>query len=80
MTKPKWSIKADRTRCMGSGICVFHAPKTFDVDDDMRVVVLGAPADDLAAVRAAVEGCPTHALQLVEAENAGSREDSDAAR
>ena len=28
------SIKVDRERCMGSGNCAFHAPNTFDLDDE----------------------------------------------
>lgn len=59
-------IEVDRAACMGSGNCAFHAPKTFDVDDDMKAFVLDPEGDDVAKVRVAVDGCPTQALRLVE--------------
>ena len=67
-------ITIDRERCMGSGNCAFWAPSTFDVDDDMKVVLLvgdGAVAsagDPIDKLRNAVEACPTHTLALVETE------------
>jgi ferredoxin len=69
-------ITIDRERCMGSGNCAFWAPSTFDVDDDMKVVLLvgdGAVAsssDPVDKLRNAVEACPTHALALVDTERA----------
>ncbi|MBA2283703.1 MAG: ferredoxin [Acidimicrobiia bacterium] len=59
-------IEVDRAACMGSGNCAFHAPATFDLDDEMKVVVLDPEGDDEARVGVAVEGCPTRALRLVE--------------
>lgn len=59
-------ITIDRERCMGSGNCAFWAPSTFDLDDDMKVVLLAGEAggDPLDKVRNAVDACPTHALGL----------------
>jgi len=54
----------DRDRCLGSGICVLYAPETFTHDDEAKAVVVGR-GDDLDAVRTAIEGCPTQALQLI---------------
>ena len=61
------SIKIDRERCMGSGNCAFHAPNTFDLDDEMKAVVIdpGGDADD--KIKLAVDGCPTLALSLDDA-------------
>jgi ferredoxin len=59
-------ITIDRERCMGSGNCAFWAPSTFDLDDDLKAIVLDADGDDSSKVRNAVEACPTHALALVE--------------
>jgi ferredoxin len=39
-------IRIDRDRCMGSGNCLFWAPRTFDLDDDGRSVVVDAAATD----------------------------------
>jgi len=66
MTASRLEIVVDRVRCMGSGSCSFHAPNTFDLDDEMRVVVLEGRDSD-AAIRAAVESCPTRALTVVRA-------------
>jgi ferredoxin len=60
-------IRIDRARCIGSGVCVVQAPATFDVGDDAKVVLLGE-RDPIEQIRAAVEGCPTRALALVERE------------
>ena len=57
-------IEADRERCMGSGNCAFHAPATFDVDDELKVVVLDPEGDPPEKIQIAVEGCPTAALRL----------------
>ncbi|MCS5736076.1 ferredoxin [Herbiconiux daphne] len=61
-------IIASRTVCIGAGQCVFSAPESFDQDDDGKVVVLDdspEPGAALAAVREAVEVCPSRALSLV---------------
>jgi ferredoxin len=59
------SIRVDRERCIGSGVCVVHAPGTFDVGDDAKVVLLDGD-DPPEAIRAAVENCPTRALRQLE--------------
>ena len=63
-------IQIDRERCTGSGSCQFHAPKTFDLDADCRAIVINRRGDTERAVRNAAEGCPTHAIELVEGEDA----------
>ncbi|CAB4329243.1 MAG: ferredoxin [Actinobacteria bacterium] len=64
MTLP-FLITLDRDNCMGSGMCSFHAPTTFDIDDDMKVVLLDT-RDDVAAIRAAAESCPKYVITLTE--------------
>jgi ferredoxin len=53
---------------MGTGVCCFYAPATFDLDEEGRSFVVdpsgGADTDD--ALRNAVEACPTHALRIVD--------------
>lgn len=65
MTEPE--IRLDRERCMGSGNCAFHAPHTFDIDGQMKVVLVDPSGDPAEAIANAVEGCPTKAIQLVDA-------------
>ena len=58
----------DRTKCTGLGICESLAPDYFEIDDAGQLLVLREHTDDrdLDDVRAAIEGCPTEALTLVE--------------
>ena len=60
-------ITIDREQCMGSGNCAFWAPTTFDLDDDMKVIVIDPDGDRDDNMRHAVEACPTHALAIDEA-------------
>jgi ferredoxin len=57
-------IKTDRDRCMGSGMCSVYAPGTFTQDREAKVVVIEPSTDSIEAIKAAVEACPTGALQL----------------
>jgi ferredoxin len=57
-------IVVDRERCIGSGNCCFYAPNTFDLDDELKSVVIDPGGDASADVRAAVEGCPVNAISL----------------
>lgn len=67
MTAPgSLSIGVDRDTCIGSGMCTVYAPATFTQDDEAKAVVVDPAGDDPEAVRTAVEGCPTHALTLIE--------------
>ncbi|MGN9913469.1 ferredoxin [Phytohabitans sp. LJ34] len=61
-------VAADRITCLGMGLCEVTAPGVFEVGDDGAVLVLAehvAP-DQLDTVTAAVEGCPTEALSLIQ--------------
>ncbi|MDT3439104.1 MULTISPECIES: ferredoxin [unclassified Pseudofrankia] len=61
-----WSVAVDREQCIGSGICVVYAPDFFTHDDEAKAMVVGeADGADQAAVRTAVEACPTSALALL---------------
>jgi ferredoxin len=63
-------ITTDREKCIGSGNCAFYAAATFDLDDELKVIVapggqdgsLDRPGD----IRAAVEGCPVNALGVAD--------------
>jgi len=63
-------IRIDRERCLGSGSCQYQAPKTFDLDDECKAIVVDAEGDPLQLIRNAVESCPTRAIELAEAETA----------
>jgi ferredoxin len=57
-------IRIDRETCMGSGNCLFWAPRSFDLADDGRAVVVDATATDEVHLRVAAEGCPVGAISL----------------
>lgn len=61
-------ITADRERCIGAGMCALIAPEIFDQDDDDgRVRLLDSnPQRNLAAVREALDTCPSRALEIDE--------------
>lgn len=60
-------IRIDRELCTGSGSCSFHAPGTFDLDDDDMKVLLLDGRDSADAIIAAVDSCPSGALSLASA-------------
>jgi ferredoxin len=68
MTGAGRRIVVDRDRCIGSGNCSFYAPNTFDLDDELKSVVVDPEGDDDGDLRAAVEGCPTNAIRIEEEE------------
>jgi ferredoxin len=59
-------VEVDRERCIGSAVCTFHAPGSFDVGEDAKARWLEDGGEPPEAIRNAVENCPTRALTLVE--------------
>lgn len=59
-------IRIDRDTCMGSGNCSFHAPATFDLDDDLRAIVVNPAGDPDAKIRLAADACPTRSITVDE--------------
>jgi ferredoxin len=60
------TIEIDRELCMGSASCTIQAPNTFDVDDEMKAVLMAGPFDSTVRIRAAIDGCPTRALRMID--------------
>ncbi|MFF7245015.1 ferredoxin [Embleya sp. NPDC008237] len=61
-------VTADRTVCVGAGLCALTAPEVFDQDDDGLVTVLVPdPAAPLhRAAREAGRQCPSGAIRTIE--------------
>ena len=59
-------ITADRSVCIGAGMCVVTAPDVFDQDDDglVQLLIEDPEGPDAAAAREAVGLCPSGALRL----------------
>ena len=64
-----WRVVVDRDRCMGTGTCMTYAGASLVYDADGKATVQEPITDDLDAVRAAVESCPTTALAIVDSES-----------
>jgi ferredoxin len=60
----RWTLVVDRAACTGT--CMVYAPGTLELDAEGKATVRADPTDDLDAVRAAVEACPTSALRVVD--------------
>jgi len=59
------TIIADRSACIGSGMCVLNAPAVFEQEDAEGLVVLlvaEPEGDDARAAAEAVQLCPAQAL------------------
>jgi ferredoxin len=59
-------IRVNRDTCIGSGNCCFHAPATFDLDDDLKATVVDSDGDGVDAVKRAADGCPTRSISVEE--------------
>ncbi|CAN5832860.1 ferredoxin [soil metagenome] len=61
-------VSADRDVCIGAGVCVMSTEVVFDQDDDGIVVLVvdDVPGAEEAAVRKAVQLCPSGALTLAD--------------
>lgn len=61
-------VRVDESRCIGAGRCALTAPGIFDQREDGMVILLDtAPAPQLrAAVRRAVDLCPSEAIVIEE--------------
>jgi ferredoxin len=57
-------ITIDRTKCMGSGNCLFWAPGVFDLGDDDVAQVVDVSAATERQIGQAAEGCPTQAISV----------------
>jgi ferredoxin len=64
MSAQRYTIAIDSGVCMGSGVCMVYAPRTFAMDSDTKSAVIDPTGDTFAAIQAAAAGCPTGAITL----------------
>jgi ferredoxin len=60
-------VEVSPSTCLGTGLCTFYAPGTFDLDDDGQVMLLDTGAegtDSPADIANAAEACPTGSIRL----------------
>ncbi|MFC5800160.1 MULTISPECIES: ferredoxin [Streptomyces] len=60
----RWHIEVDRGVCIGSGMCVNHAPDGFKLDSARQSHPQAADTDANELILAAAEGCPVEAIQI----------------
>ena len=64
----KLKITVDRDECIGDGLCAEEAPKTFELDDDAKAVVLEDSTDDRESILEAGKVCPVDAITIEDKE------------
>ncbi|MGW6837419.1 ferredoxin [Streptomyces sp. NPDC054949] len=62
----KWTVRADRQLCMGSGMCAAVAPEVFTMEDE-HASVRTPETDEDARVLDAADICPAQAITVREA-------------
>lgn len=58
-------VVVDRELCLGAGMCIVYAPKTFAHDAESKAVVIDPPNDPPSDIGNAVDACPMGALSLL---------------
>ncbi|MEV4947520.1 ferredoxin [Streptomyces sp. NPDC053755] len=60
----RWHVEVDRGVCIGSAMCVNHAPDGFRLDSARQSHPTRPDADANESVLAAAEGCPVEAILI----------------
>jgi ferredoxin len=60
----RWHVEVDRGLCVGSGLCVHHAPGGFALDASRRSRPRTPGTDANEAVLTAAECCPVEAITI----------------
>lgn len=54
--------QVDQEKCIGCGICVALAPKTFKLGEDGKAEVIDPPGDNEEKIKEAVTSCAVEAI------------------
>ncbi|MFE0642293.1 ferredoxin [Streptomyces sp. NPDC058877] len=60
----RWHVEVDRSVCIGSGMCVHHAPEGFRLDPARQSHPRAVETDAGERLLAAAEGCPVEAILI----------------
>ncbi|MEE1818348.1 ferredoxin [Streptomyces sp. NPDC090082] len=60
----RWRVEVDRSVCIGSGLCVNHAPDGFRLDTARQSHPAEPETDAGERLLAAAEGCPVEAILI----------------
>lgn len=56
-------LVVDQNTCIGCGLCVTLAPKTFRMDEDNKAEVINSQGDDPQKIQEAIDSCPVSAIK-----------------
>lgn len=62
-------VEVKRDLCIGAATCVTVAPKTFEMDDEMKAIVKEKLGDDADIILEAARVCPTLAIYIYDDAN-----------
>ena len=58
-----WTVEVDKNVCIGAAPCVGVAPKTFELNDEAKAVILATcTEDDVETILNAARSCPVSAI------------------
>ncbi|MEU9008563.1 ferredoxin [Streptomyces sp. NPDC048479] len=60
----RWHVEVDRNVCIGSGMCLSHAPDGFALDAARQSHPQDADTDANEKILAAAENCPVEAIAI----------------
>ncbi|WP_405712230.1 MULTISPECIES: ferredoxin [unclassified Streptomyces] len=60
----RWTVEVDRRICIGSGMCLNHAPGRFALDSARQSRPAAPETDADEKVLVAAEGCPVEAITI----------------
>ncbi|MGW2084248.1 ferredoxin [Streptomyces sp. NPDC001880] len=60
----RWAVEVDRGVCIGSGMCLNHAPGRFALDSARQSHPATPETDADEKVLTAAEGCPVEAITI----------------
>jgi ferredoxin len=60
----RWRVEVDRSVCIGSAMCVHHAPEGFALDPARQSHPVAPETDANEKVLTAAEGCPVEAITI----------------
>lgn len=56
--------KVDQEKCIGCGVCVALAPKTFRFNDNGKAEVVTEVGDEQSNIQSAKDSCPVQAITI----------------
>lgn len=59
----KWTVTVDRNLCIGAASCVAVAPRTFELDNEAKAIILDTAVEDTPeTIMDAAKSCPVAAI------------------